>query len=166
MVSESKKIIVFPYVKNVSETITAAFDNSDYIAGYRCLNKLNRYIKTHKDKNNSNNQNNVIYRICCKDCDATYIGQTKRQLCTRVKEHKNNIRLDPSKHSVVTEHIIKENHMFDWDNTQIMDIEKNFHKRLISETIHIKEQSNSINLNKDTELLDGSYFDIFKNTFC
>ena len=118
--------------------------------------------KTLNDKNNSNNQNNVIYKICCNDCDATYIGQTKRQLGTRVKEYKNNIRLDPSKHSVVTEHIIKENHSFDWDNTRILDIEKNFYKRLISETIHIKEQKNSINLNKDTELLDCAYFDILK----
>jgi len=159
---ESKNIIVFPYVRNISESITTAFDKSHYIVGYRCLNKLNQYIKVHKDKNNRKNISNVIYKICCKDCDATYIGQTKRQLGTRVKEHRNNIRMDPSKHSVVTEHIIKENHTFDWDNAQILDTENNFYKRLISETIHIKEHKNSINLNKDTELLDVAYFDILK----
>jgi len=39
--------------------------------------------------------------------------QTKRQLRTKVKEHKNNIKQDYSKHSVISEHIIKYNHSFD-----------------------------------------------------
>jgi len=39
-----------------------------------------------------------------------------------------------------------------------MDSESNYNKRLISEMLHIKEQKNSINLQKDTELLDKSYF--------
>jgi len=34
---------------------------------------------------------NVVYRISYKDCDATYIRQTKRKLKTRINEHKNQI---------------------------------------------------------------------------
>jgi len=37
-----------------------------------------------------------------------------------------------------------------------MDIESNFNKRLISETLHIKEQLNDINLKK-VESLDDVY---------
>jgi len=107
-----------------------------------------------------NDKNNVVYKILCKDCEATYVGQTKRQLKTRLKEHKNNIKLDQSKHSVISEHIIKHNHSFDWENTRIMDHESRYFKRIISEMIHIKEQKVSLNLNSDTELLDQSYFDI------
>jgi len=90
------------------------------------------------------------------------VGQSKRQLGTRLKEHKNNLKLDQSKHSVISEHIIKYNHSFDWDNTKIMDHESIYYKRIISEMIHIKEQKYSLNLNSDTELLDESYFDILK----
>jgi len=36
----------------------------------------------------------------------------------------------------------------------------NFHKRLISEMIHIKKQKNGLNRMSDTELLDECYFDI------
>ena len=125
-----------------------------------CLNNLNRFIKVQKDKSISNNHNNVVYKINCKDCDVSYVGQTKRQLRTRLKEHSNNIKLDSSKHSVVSEHIIIEKHAFDWDNVKILDIESNYHKRLISEMIHIKEQKHGINNNTDTDLLDNAYFDI------
>jgi len=41
------------------------------------------------------------------------VGQTKKQFNTRIKEHINNVRLDPSKHSVVSEHIKNLNHTFD-----------------------------------------------------
>jgi len=49
------------------------------LIGYRCLNRLNRLIKRHKDRNPMNLNNNVIYRIFCKNCDMSYVGQTKRQ---------------------------------------------------------------------------------------
>jgi len=41
---------------------------------------------------------------------------------------------------IFAQHIYKFNHEFDWDNTQILDFETNYNKRLISEMIHIKEQ--------------------------
>jgi len=88
------------------------------------------------------------------------MGQTKRQFNTRIKEHINNVRLDPSKHSVVSEHIKNLNHTFDWEKVEILDTEPHFHKRIISEMIHIKEQKNGVNCKKDTEMLDGSYFNI------
>jgi len=94
------------------------------------------------------------------DVNTTYVGQTKRQLKTRVKEHVNNIRLDPSKHSVISEHITNFNHNFDWENVKILDHEHNYHKRMISEMIHIKEQNKGLNYMSDTDLLDNCYFDI------
>jgi len=81
-------------------------------------------------------------------------------LKTRIREHKNNIKLNQSKHSVILEHIIKFNHSFDWDNAKILDCESKFYKRITSEMIHIKEQKVNLNLNSNTELLDESYFDI------
>jgi len=65
--------------------------------------------------------------------------------------------LDPSRHSVISGHIIK-NHNFDWDNIAILDRKANYNKRLISKMIQIKEQKNGINSQKDTEMLDDFYF--------
>ena len=84
-----------------------------------------------------------------------------RQLQTRIKEHRNNIKLDQSKYSAISKHITEINHDFDWEKVSILDFEKNYRKRNISEKIHIKEQKNDLNLMKDTELLDNSYFNIY-----
>jgi len=136
--------------------MTSTINKSQHIIGCRCLNKLNKFAKTHKDREPRSFNNNVIYKIFCKNCDATYVGKTKKQLKIRLKEHKNNIRPDHSKHSVVSEHIINFNHNFDWENVQIFDHEHNYHKRMISKMIHIKEQNKGLNC-MNTDLLDDCY---------
>jgi len=146
--TNNKKIIVIPYINKLSEMVAATIDKSQYIIGYRVLNNL---LLTN---------NNVVYKISCMDCDASYVGQTKRQLKTRIKEHYNNIRSTSSNPSVITEHILQHSHTFDWDNVKILDTENNYFKRSISEMIHIKEQSHGLNAQKDTELLDNAYFNI------
>jgi len=65
--------------------------------------------------------------------------------------------------SIISEHILSCNHSFDWNQVKILDTELNYNKRLISEILHIKEQSNSINSQKDTEFLDDDYFSLLDN---
>jgi len=153
--------LVFPYLLHTTDAITRKFRHNHSI-GYRCINKLSNVVKAHKDTIQRTDNNNVVYRIACNNCDATYVGQSKRQLKTRIKEHRANINLDPDKHSVVSNHVINHNHSFDWQHVTILDRESNYHKRLVSEMIHIKEQINSINLMKDTELLDKAYSNILE----
>jgi len=46
-VKKDRKMLVFPYIRNVSETINSAIDKKEYIIGYRILNKLTNFIKRH-----------------------------------------------------------------------------------------------------------------------
>jgi len=48
--------------------------------------------------------NNVTYKISCMDCNASYMRQ-KRKLKTKLNKHVKNIRLDPQKHSVISDRI-------------------------------------------------------------
>jgi len=89
-----------------------------------------------------------------------YVGQTKRKLNTRVTEHKNDINRNTRKHSVITEYRLDKNHEFDWDNPEILDKERYYYKRLISEMINIKSQRNALNMQPDTELLQQIYIEI------
>jgi len=95
---------------------------------------------------------NVVYKLVCKDCDVAYVGQTKRKLNTRIAEYKKDIK-KTSNHSVITKHRLEYDHEFDWKNPKILDIEKHYNKRLLSEMINIKAQKNTINLQTDTECL-------------
>jgi len=140
----NRKVIVIPYIKKRSESI---IDKSEYITRFRVLNNLGRFIKIYKDSNNLlNNNNNVVYKISCRDCIAwRYVGQTKRQLKTRIKEHCNNYKLLSTNPSVITEHMLNHSHSFDWTNVKILETEANYYKRLVFEMLHIKEQSNGLN---------------------
>jgi len=91
------------------------------------LNKLN-FFKTHKITHKdlflktNKTKKNVIYKIYCKDCDASYVGQTRKTLKMRILKHCNDIRRNTS-NSVITEHRLDLNHEFDWKGTEIVDQE-------------------------------------------
>ena len=98
----------------------------------------------------------MVYKFDCKNCSATYIGETKRSLRTRINEHKTN----KNKESVVSLHRIENKHEFDWDNTFVLDMESNYKKRLVSEMIYIKSNHNSIIKKEDIQNLSTMYFPI------
>ena len=78
---------------------TKPFNKNDIRVSFRSLNKL--YIKVQKDICPYTSKSNVVYRISCGDCDASYVGQTSRRLKTRIAEYRNHIRYNTS---VITEH--------------------------------------------------------------
>jgi len=123
------------------------------------LQKLNQFIKVHKDPLPIISRPNVVYKINCLECEASY-GQTKRTLNVRIGEHRNHIKRSSPQPSVITKHRLDFGHDFDWD--KVLDEELNFNRRLISEMIHIKKQKQGLNLKKDTDLLHPIYSDLFQ----
>ena len=61
---------------------------------------LYNIIKRGNDKLNKYNQTNKVYQLKCKNCNATYVGETKREVGIRISEHVDNSSLE--KYSVVT----------------------------------------------------------------
>lgn len=121
------------------------------------INKLQSLIKGHKDRINYEDQKNVVYKINCSNCHVSYVGQTKRKLRTRIAEHRNDIKKNANNLSVISTHRLNFNHDFDWNNVRVLDKERSYCKRLISEMIYIKKQKEGINLQTDTENLDEIY---------
>ncbi|KYM95691.1 hypothetical protein ALC62_13662 [Cyphomyrmex costatus] len=105
--NNDKNHLVIPFIKGIFERVMDVINKSDTLIGHRTLNRLDKFIKVQKDITNKNCKSHVVYKIKCKDCDSTYVGQTKRQLQIRIKKHRNNIRMDSSKHSVISQHIIE-----------------------------------------------------------
>ena len=66
---------------------------------------------------------NLVYKI--DNCSAVYVGQTKRKISSRIKEHFNNISHRFQQLSVVSEHRQEKNHDFRWNDVKILDNEPN-----------------------------------------
>jgi len=163
-ISSNKKIwFTVPFIKSITDKFKNITNGTVSRLSFFSTNKLSSFIKVHKDPLPKLSKMNVVYKISCKNCDASYVGQTCRQLKTRISEHKNHILRNTSTHSVITEHRLQYNHDFDWEGVEILDVERNFNKRMISEMINIKCQKKGINLQTDTETLDRAYSSYFSN---
>ncbi|EZA47078.1 hypothetical protein X777_16770 [Ooceraea biroi] len=107
---------------------------------------MDRVIRLGKDMLTSSQKTNVVYKIKCADCEACYIGQTKRHVTVRINEHKSNIKKNESDWSVVSCHRAHDGHEFDWMHVDVLHQDKHLRRREIAEMICIKKHSNSINL--------------------
>ena len=66
-------------------------------------------------------KNNVIYKIPCKDCVWNYIGETGRSLKTREAEHIRNVKKHNSG-SNIAKHAWDNDHVIDFDCAKVIDI--------------------------------------------
>ncbi|KYQ59927.1 hypothetical protein ALC60_01023 [Trachymyrmex zeteki] len=158
-----EKFFTIPYVSSVSERFAPIANRCHCKLAFSIPNSLNKFIKKGKDQLDPLCNQNVVYKISCDDCEASYVGQTKRQLKTRLHEHVSNINKKSKSPTVITSHRIDQNHNFDWDNVEILDREASFNKRLISEMVHIKRQTHGLNKQNDTESLPESYLNIIQS---
>ncbi|KYN22078.1 hypothetical protein ALC57_05535 [Trachymyrmex cornetzi] len=93
--NEICNLFVIPYISSLANKIQNLFRNMNNVrVAYKGLNKLNNLIKVQKDRMNKFQKCNVVYKIPCNDCNATYVGQTGRMLKIKIAEHKNHIKWD------------------------------------------------------------------------
>jgi len=84
-----------------------------------------------------------------------HVGQTKRQIATRVREHRVDINKKSGTPSVITSHRLESNHEMQRDKILISEVSHK--KRLISEMIHIKRQQLPLNKQSNTDMLSNTY---------
>jgi hypothetical protein len=83
---------------------------------------------------------NVVYSLVCKQCQAQYIGSTRRHLHTRIKEH-----LTLSSSSVYSHRSVCGN---DWI-ISILSSCRNVTDLRIKEALHIKDSHPKLNKKED-----------------
>ncbi|KYN32659.1 hypothetical protein ALC56_13030, partial [Trachymyrmex septentrionalis] len=66
-----------------------------------------------------------------------YVGQTKRKLKTRFKEHIKDLNKPTNSLSIIACHKLENDDMIDWENFSILDSEHSYYKRMVSEMVHI-----------------------------
>ena len=100
-----------------------------------------------KDQDEIGSHFNVVYKICCKECSSTYIGQTKRRLNDRINEHVD-IKSVVAGIGVsgVANHVL--------NNVTILDGESNRLARETKEFIWIRKYNPELNRKGGLELSD------------
>ena len=86
----------------------------------------------------------VIYSIPCSDCDKVYIGETKRGLEVRTKEHKKNVEKASITTSEIAKHCWEEGHRMAWREGRILAGEGHWYKRKVKEAV-LSERTASFN---------------------
>ena len=94
---------------------------------------LNLLLTNVKDKDKPKDRQGAVYKIKCCDCQATYIGETGRNLSRRLTEHKRATRNgDVNNH--IAEHHLKTKHQIDWDSATCITYSTDYYQRLTLES--------------------------------
>ena len=78
-----------------------------------------------KDRDEPNNRQGAVYKIKCSGCQASYIGETGRNLNTRLTEHKRATRNGDANNHIAVHHQLT-NHNIDWDSAQCLPYSTNY----------------------------------------
>ena len=76
-----------------------------------------------------------MYKIPCKDYNLCYIGETSKQVVTRIEEHKKNVNRKYMS-SLIYQHIELENHSMDCNSVTVLNQHHNTYSRKIQEACH------------------------------
>jgi len=95
------KYFAVPYIRSVSESFLLIASNINLKTAFIISNTLNKFIKVGKDRLDSLAHQDIVYKILCLDCDASYVSQMKRHLYTRVHEHSSNINKKTGSPSII-----------------------------------------------------------------
>ncbi|XP_044755026.1 uncharacterized protein LOC123313980 [Coccinella septempunctata] len=143
-------------IKNLTGKIKNCFKSENMkIATYNSKKVFSLFTKL-KDPTPKQFNSNVIYRINCSDCQATYVGQTSQWLKNRISIHKSDIKKQNVR-CALTKHSVDLKHQIDLDSVEIIDKTSSYNKRLIMEMIHIQREHNSINKKSDVQNLSNIY---------
>lgn len=146
-----------PFVKNLSKGFQRKLKNVSNIKLALKPNTTLRSIYTNtKDKYETIQKSNVIYKVNCNDCDNVYIGQTGKKLETRLKQHQQYVN-KRSAHSALASHSLDHAHSFNFAEATILCSEPHRKKRETLEALHIYTTKNTVNLRTDTRTINYGY---------
>ena len=141
--------IFIPYVAGLSEDIRRICSRYEIKTIFRSSHTLRRSLVSVKDRLPEETRSMVVYQVPC-SCGKVYIGETKRALSVRIKEHQDAVRLLHTSKSAIAEHAWEAGHRIDWEGTQILDSASSLSELLMKEALQIRAVPPDRRLNRDT----------------
>lgn len=146
-VEKKEVLLILPYLGALSESfekslqsiISSAYQQVNLKIVFRTTFRIADLFKI-KDPIPKRFKSKLVYGIHCTNCDAVYVGKTKRHLSTRFKEHRD------LKHvTAVSSHLMTTGHDASFDDVKIMAYGKIDTELLIKESLIIKQLNPRLN---------------------
>ena len=154
---DPSRLIKVPYVRGLSEKLKKCWQPYNFQPVFCSQNSSKQLFSKLKSSVPPEKASNVVYKIDCKNCEAAYIGVTKRYLGERIRSHK----YDKNEKTALHQHEREKGHEFNFDTPKVLIREENTRARLYHEAIQIKRCPNAINYRSDTDVLGVAYNALF-----
>ena len=105
---------------------------------------LRRLLTIVKGKDKPEDRPGTIYKIKCFDWQATFIGETSRNLTMRLNEHKLGTTKGDLKNNIA-EHHLKTSHIIDWDSATCLTICTDYYQRITHESWFTNLEQTALN---------------------
>ena len=100
---------------------------------HKPITTLRQLMMNVKDKDEPSDRQGAVYKIKCCDSQATYIGETGRNLNVQLTEHKRATRNgDINNH--IADHHLKTNHRINWDSAECVTYSADDYQRITLES--------------------------------
>jgi hypothetical protein len=153
-----KKRSALIFIPKLSNPITKVFKKYNVEIVSSKNNNFKSLIGSTKDQLKEN-QKSGIYSIQCMDCDKCYVGQTRRNIGIRFKEHLRNIKNQEDEKSPLAEHVLGTNHNI--NSIKLLKQVNNSQELNVREAIEMTKNKNNL-LNWDLNPLQNSLLKLLK----
>ena len=164
VVPKKRIFIPFPYLGYISDKmkneigqiVTNMYPHLNLNLIFKNSFNINSFFK-HKESLSPALRSSIIYKYDCEDCDASYIGSTKRQFSVRMAEHRGrSVRtgkpISSAHNSSIFNHAMNNNHPVKEENFKIINNSHNHFDLRLIEAMEIKRAKTTLNENLPVEL--------------
>ena len=136
--------VTITYIKGTSETISRILQPYNIRVAHKPTTTLRHSLTNVKDKDEPNNRQGAVYKIKYSDCQASYIGETSRNLIQRLTEHKRATRNGDANNHIAVHHQLT-NHNIDWDSAQCLTYTAKYFQQLTLESWYTNLEQTPLN---------------------
>lgn len=153
------KYISLPFDIILTKGLNKILKKENLKIAYKNTSNIKELLGNPKDKEETFLKSG-IYKIKCGCCDSQYIGQTKRSILTRFKEHIAHFKYNRFEKSAVAQHIKESEHPIRQENLFLVKSITNQRQLDAYESIEILKHKNKHLLNQENGPISSSLFEL------
>ena len=158
--SAVKNFAIVPYIQGIAEPIRRVLNNCGIRVALKPFQTLRRIFAKPNDRVPADQKTHAVYSIPCGGCEKVYLGQIKRQFCTRLKEHQRAVSNFNSSKSALAERVCETSHNIAWEDSRIITTNNCYGQRFCLEAWHINASPGALNRD-DGSHLPQEYLHLF-----